>query len=116
MINDKKPNLTVNFNELPIDLNGKSSTDNIYKKYNRLINKLTQQKAINNLELSSILKEKKDLEQVNFKNDNVVDNLILLYSIEYSIADLEASIVQILKDSHSYGSKYNFNKTLSAAK
>ena len=115
VINDKKPNLTVNFNELPIDLNGKSSTDNIYKKYNRLINKLTQQKAINNLELSSILKEKKDLEQVNFKNDNVVDNLILLYSIEYSIADLEASIVQILKDSHSYGSKYNFNKIVGLA-
>lgn len=113
--NDNKPNLTVNFNELPNDLNGKSSTDNIYEKYNQLINKLTQEKAYNNMELSSIIKEKKDLEQVNFKNDNVVDNLILLYSIEYSIADLEASIVQILKDSHSYGSKYNFNKIVGLA-
>jgi hypothetical protein len=115
VINDKKPNLIVNFNKLPTGLNGKSSTDNIYKKYNQLINKLTQQKDINNRDLPSILKEKKDLEQINFKNNNIVDNLILLYSIEYSIAELEASIVQSIKDSHSYGPRFNFNKIVGLA-
>jgi hypothetical protein len=115
VINDKKPYLTVDFNELPLDLNGNSSTDNIYKKYNQLINKLTHQKAINNLELSSILAEKKNLEQINFKTNNIVDNLVLLYSIEYTIAELESSIVGSIKVGHSYGPKINFNKILALA-
>lgn len=115
IIIDKKPDLTVSFNDLPNDLNGKSSTDNIYKKYDQLINKLSQQKGNNNIEFSWILKEKKGLEPIKFNNNNIVDNLILLYSIEYSIAELEASIVQSIKDSHSYGPKYNFNKIVGLA-
>jgi hypothetical protein len=117
IINDNKPTLNVDFGKISSSTSTEISTDKIYKEYDLLIEKLTKRfKSPKNIELSSILESEKDIEKVETTNNSVSNNLIVLYSIEYAVAELETALAETLKYSFAYGANnLGFDKILGLA-
>jgi hypothetical protein len=117
IINDNEPILNVDFKKIPSNTTTSISVDRIYNEYELLLGKLTKRfKSLKKIELSSILEINKDIEKVELNNTSISNSLILLYSIEYEVANLETSLAEAIKYSFAYGSNdLGFDKIIGLA-